>query len=51
MGIRWDVTEQMGLKCSGKQAGWIDYWSFKLGSVGEGEGVSCDREGPVMLPF
>lgn len=49
MGIRWNATEQMGQKCSGKQAGWIDYQGFKLDLTGEGDGEGlclCDREGP-----
>jgi len=51
VGIRWNVTEQMGQKCSGEHAGWIYYKSFKLDSMGEGYGILCVREGPSNAAF
>ena len=33
MDIRQNVTEQVGQKHAGEQAGWIDYQHFKLDSV------------------
>lgn len=44
--IRWNAAEQVEQKCSGEQAGWIDYQRFKLDSIGKGDGVPWDIEGP-----
>jgi len=41
-----DRMQLVGQKCSEKQAGWTDYWGFKLDSVGEGGRVLCYRKGP-----
>ena len=44
MGFRQNATEKMGQKCSGEQSGWIDYQSFELDLMGEGDGVPCDKD-------
>lgn len=40
MGVGWNLAEQ---KCSGEQSHWIDQ-GFKLDSMGEGDGVPCEKE-------
>lgn len=51
LGIRWNVAEQMGQKCSGEQSHWIDYQSFKPDSMGEGDGVPCEKDGSGNAAF
>lgn len=51
MDIRWNVIEQVGQKCSGEHAGWADYQSFKVDSMGKGDANPCVREGSSNAAF